>query len=189
VLEVRTLGPYRTVLKAACLALLLLPWARAGWGGEPPLAVFECRCAGTPPQDTFFNARLACKALHGLVLTRGETLSFNRLMAKVRRYFKPGLTVSGNSTTLTQGGGICQVATALYHAALLAGLEVKESHRHSAFLPVIDYCKEGEDAAVSLPAKDLKIKNSRSCAVRCQAYTTDGKAVILKIFDCGANKL
>lgn len=154
-----------------------------GWTRELELARYECRCLQVPPEGTFYNARLACKALQDIVLQPGQTLSFNRQMNKVRSYFKPGLTVSGKSTILSRGGGICQVATGLFHAAILGKLQIRERHEHSNFVKAIDYCREGEDAAVSMPHKDLKIRNHWPFAVRIQARSDGDTGVILTLYE------
>ena len=54
------------------------------------------------------------------------------------------------------GGGVCQVSSTLFHAALLAGMEVVERHCHSrpvAYIPL------GLDATVVYNYLDLKLAN------------------------------
>lgn len=56
------------------------------------------------------------------------------------------------------GGGICQVSTTLYNAALeLDYLEIVERNPHSNTVP---YIESGKDAAVAYGSIDLKIKNN-----------------------------
>ena len=119
------------------------------------------------------NMRLAASALHGLTIGAGETLSFNGvvgLRTAERGYAAAeepayGMEVSG------VGGGVCQVSTALYRAALLAGLEVTE--RSAAVRPV-DYCDMGQEAAVSDQGLDLVIKNQTEAAVFMTARVYSG---------------
>jgi vancomycin resistance protein YoaR len=54
------------------------------------------------------------------------------------------------------GGGVCQVSTTLYVAAILAGLEVLERHHH-AVAP--SYVPKGMDAAVAYGVADLRLRN------------------------------
>ena len=54
------------------------------------------------------------------------------------------------------GGGICQVSTTLYNAALMTDLEIVERHSHAW---PSDYISPGLDATVDWPALDLKFKN------------------------------
>jgi len=56
------------------------------------------------------------------------------------------------------GGGLCQVSTTLYNAALLADLQIFERHNHLLSVP---YVSPGRDATVSYGARDLKFRNNR----------------------------
>ena len=55
------------------------------------------------------------------------------------------------------GGGVCQVSSTLYNAALLAGLEIVEANKHSK---QVGYVKYGFDAMVNFGSSDLKFKNN-----------------------------
>src|SRR6185369_11000366 len=58
------------------------------------------------------------------------------------------------------GGGVCQVSTTLFRAALNAGLPIVERHAHAYR---VHYYEEdsspGVDATVYVPTVDLKFKN------------------------------
>ena len=61
------------------------------------------------------------------------------------------------------GGGVCQTSTTLYNAALLAGLEIVERHRHhwpARYAPV------GRDAAVAYNDIDLRFRNNLPAPVK-----------------------
>ena len=56
------------------------------------------------------------------------------------------------------GGGICQVSTTLYNAALLAELEITERHTHSMTVSYVDL---SADAAIAESAgKDFRFVNN-----------------------------
>ena len=57
----------------------------------------------------------------------------------------------------SDGGGICQVSTALYIAAVKADLEIVERHPHSV---PSDYAPIGLDATIVYGSRDLRIKNN-----------------------------
>ena len=65
---------------------------------------------------------------------------------------------------MTEGGGVCKIATTLYNLAVLSNLEIVERHNHS--MP-INYVPYGQDATVAYGVKDLRFKN-----------TTDGNILI-----------
>ena len=68
------------------------------------------------------------------------------------------------------GGGVCQVSTTLYNAALKAGLEATEYHPHSLR---VSYVAPSRDAMVSTHS-DLKLYNPHECAVYLSAEVFEG---------------
>ena len=57
------------------------------------------------------------------------------------------------------GGGVCQIATTLYNAALRAEMEITQRQNHSM---IVTYVKPSEDAAIAGTYKDIKITNNYS---------------------------
>ncbi len=76
------------------------------------------------------------------------------------------------------GGGICQVSSTVYNAAMNSGLTVLERHPHS--MPV-HYLPLGMDAAISSGSKDLRIRNDYPFPVLFEAYT-GGKNLTVNIY-------
>lgn len=104
------------------------------------------------------NAALAAKQLSGLCVEPGETISLNEIVGartQERGYQIAAEPAYGEGVSGV-GGGVCQVSTALYRAALLAGLDIVE--RNAAVRPV-SYCPMGQEAAVSDQGLDLQISN------------------------------
>ena len=104
------------------------------------------------------NAVLCLKHLDGAVIAPGETFSFNETVgtwSRDRGYRRAPVSFGGLLVD-SWGGGVCQTSTTLYNAALLAGLEVVERHRHH-YAPT--YISPGRDAAVAFPNIDLKLRN------------------------------
>lgn len=105
------------------------------------------------------NALLAGRDLDGVIIPPGATFSFNqRVGARDRgKGYKaaPYLTSDGLLVD-TPGGGICQLASTIYNAALLGGVEVVERHPHSR---AVSHVPPGRDATISSWRKDLKLKN------------------------------
>ncbi len=66
------------------------------------------------------------------------------------------------------GGGICQVSTTLYNAALFANLKILQRHNHSMPVP---YVPPGQDATVDYGALDLAIENNTASSIAiCSEY-------------------
>ena len=105
------------------------------------------------------NIALAASKLNGSVIYGGQTLSFNDIVGvrSEERGFLPAKIIEKGKYTEGFGGGVCQVSTTLYNAALLAGCEIAEFHPHSL---QVGYVPPSRDAMVSGGYCDLKIKNS-----------------------------
>ena len=119
------------------------------------------------------NIRLAANYLSGTVLASGKTLSFNDIVGArvVSRGFLPAKIIENGVFTDGVGGGVCQVSTTLYNAALLAGLKIEEFHPHTL---AVGYVPPSRDAMVSGKSFDLKIKNPAKTPVYIRAATANG---------------
>src|SRR5690606_37286827 len=76
------------------------------------------------------------------------------------------------------GGGVCQVSTTLYDAALLANLKITERHNH---MFTVGYVPLGMDAAVSYGYADLKFINSTDYPIRIEAGVSDSNVLTFSI--------
>lgn len=116
------------------------------------------------------NIRLAAAHLNGAVIESKKSLSFNDIVgARVKsRGFLPAKIIENGEFTEGVGGGVCQVSTTLYNAALLSGLKISEYHPHSLS---VSYVPPSRDAMVSGTACDLKITNPYDCPVYICART------------------
>lgn len=110
-------------------------------------------------RDRVVNIRVASGFLDGLVLLPGESLSFNDTVGErtQARGFRIAGVYRNGRHDFDFGGGICQVSTTLYNAALLSDLGIVKRSNHSMPVP---YAPLGRDAAVSFGSLDLKIQNT-----------------------------
>ena len=119
--------------------------------------------AGHNFENKYHNIALAAEHINGLQLQPGQWFSFWATVGAPgkRRGFLPSRNLVNGQISEATGGGICQVSGALYHCALLAGLEIRERHPHS-----MDIYQEherfsplGADATVVYGHKDLRFRN------------------------------
>ena len=89
------------------------------------------------------NLKIASAAVSGTFIAPGETFSMLDHVANLD-YYQTHVIVNG-AETLDEGGGLCQVTSTLYNAALYAGLEITERTPHYSQLP---YIRPGMDATV-----------------------------------------
>jgi len=114
-------------------------------------------------RDRTYNLKLACQAMNGTLLKPGEVFSYNKVVGpRDKKYgFRDAkMFVEGRIESGT-GGGVCQVSTTVYNAALLANLEIVKRSHHSR--PVV-YAPIGRDATVA-PTIDFKFRNNTDTPV------------------------
>jgi len=79
----------------------------------------------------------------------------------------PDLTlIKGKDLIKEYGGGLCQVSTTMFRAAMYSGLEITERFPHS--LPVSYYNPQGFDAAIYGPHPDFRFINDTNSNVLVQ---------------------
>lgn len=119
------------------------------------------------------NIRVAASKLNGIVLLPGERLSFNKTVGKrtIEAGFKEAPVFVNGKHDLGIGGGICQVSTTLYNAALFADLAIKQRRNHSMPVP---YVPVGRDATVDYPRTDLVIENSMATPIGVVCHYVPG---------------
>lgn len=132
------------------------------------------------------NIQLATSTVNGYILLPGETFSFNEFVGDTTpdKGYAIGIGYEGGEKVETAGGGVCQVSTTLYNAALDSGIEITDRFCHS--MPV-GYVPRGMDAAVSYGAKDLKITNTLNVPIKIVGTTTNS-SVTFKIMGVNQNK-
>jgi len=119
------------------------------------------RFAGSIP-SRIHNVELASSRINGLLIKPGETFSFNSSLGEVSgsTSFQQAYVIQSGRTVLGDGGGVCQVSTTIFRAALNAGLPIIERKAHSYRVGYYEQdSKPGIDATVYNPTADLKIKN------------------------------
>ncbi|MGI6706456.1 MAG: VanW family protein [Clostridia bacterium] len=73
------------------------------------------------------------------------------------------------------GGGVCQTSATLYHAVLLAGMEIVERAHHS--FPVF-YAEPGFDATVNYPVTDFKFRSTMDTPIFLVSYEAGNELVV-----------
>lgn len=126
------------------------------------------------------NISLATSFINGKVLMPGETFSFNDVVGQrtASRGFQEAPVIIGNKVDSGLGGGICQVSTTLYNAAIRANLQTVERIHHT--LPS-HYIGLGMDATVDYGNIDYKFKNTLEFPVYIEAYT-ENRNIVFSVY-------
>lgn len=123
------------------------------------------------------NLILAAGKINGTVLLPGEEFSYNNVVGKrtVEAGYKNAATYSNGQVVDDIGGGICQISSTLYDAAVFANMDITVRRNHQF---VTSYLPAGKDATVVWGSQDFKFKNSRKYPVRITATVSGGVATV-----------
>ena len=109
------------------------------------------------------NISLGAGRISGTIVAPGEVFSFNNSVGEVSAAtgYRQAYVISSGKTVLDDGGGICQVSTTVFRAALDAGLPIVKRTAHSYRVGYYEQggYKPGIDATVFAPAVDFQFKN------------------------------
>jgi vancomycin resistance protein YoaR len=111
--------------------------------------------------------------LNGTIIKPGEVFSFNKAVGDISVFngYRQAYVISGGKTVLGDGGGVCQVSTTLFRAALDAGLPIVERNPHAYRVSYYEAeTGPGIDAAIYTPNVDLKFKNDTPNHLLIQTY-------------------
>lgn len=137
------------------------------------------------PAARAWNVRKALhERTHNVVIPAGTTFSFNATLGgpvTLGKGWKEALGIFGTSTAMTPGGGICQAATTVYRAALLAGLPIVKRKAHSLYVSYYEQYGVGVDATIFPGKQDLTFRNDTGDIIVLQSYT-DGYDAYVNIF-------
>ena len=125
--------------------------------------------------DRVTNLKIAASKINGKVLLPGEIFSYNGVVGErtiAAGYKEAGIYLNGQEA-MGLGGGICQISTTLFNAALYANLQMVEVNNHQ-FVPA--YSSTGRDATVVYGVKDFRFKNTRKHAIKITCSVSGGVA-------------
>ncbi len=129
-----------------------------------------------------YNVSLAASRLNGVLIEPGEVFSFVNTLGDISALtgYKQAYVIQGNQTILGDGGGVCQVSTTFFRAALNTGLPIVERHPHSYRVGYYEQdSPPGIDATIYHPTVDIKIKNDTPGHILIQTFT-DTKNMTLR---------
>jgi vancomycin resistance protein YoaR len=131
----------------------------------------ETMFPGSPP-DRLINVRVGAARFNDVLIKPGDTFSFGKILGDVGplQGYVPELVILADHEEKQYGGGLCQVASTAYRAALLAGLPITERHNHSFAVSYYTnpYGVPGVDATIYYPQVDLKFVNDTGSYILIQ---------------------
>lgn len=117
------------------------------------------------------NIILAASKFNGILIPKNAVFSFNDTVGDISQTtgYEQAYIIKSGKTVLGDGGGVCQVSTTLFRAALNAGLPIVERTAHAYRVGYYENdSKPGFDATVFGPTVDFKIKNDTPAYILVQ---------------------
>lgn len=127
------------------------------------------------------NIKTAMATVNGVSIAPGEVFSFNNYLGEVdgSTGYKLELVIKGTETIPEFGGGVCQVSSTVYRAALYSGLPIVERKPHS--YAVSYYTPWGTDATIYPGVVDLRFQNNFPAPIILHTYM-DGKKLYVNFY-------
>jgi vancomycin resistance protein YoaR len=121
-------------------------------------------------KNRIVNVTVGSSKYDGLILQPGEEFSFNKYLGDIdaAHGFKPEQVIKASGIELEFGGGLCQVSTTMFRAAMNAGFPITQRRNHS--FAVHYYYPQGTDATIYPGSSDLKFVNNFKTPVLIHTY-------------------
>lgn len=138
------------------------------------------------------NVNLAAQACNERILMPGEVFSYNTATGSrtADKGYLPAPAYVGGLSVDEIGGGICQVSSTIYAAALRANMKIVERANH---MYAVGYVPDGQDATVYFGSLDFRFENNtpyplklvavmqnRSLKVQILGTRTDNTYVVME---------
>lgn len=135
---------------------------------------------GRSGEGRVHNVTATAQSLNGMVLAPGDIFDYAKVVSHAERVygFREAPVIYGGKFVPGVGGGICQVSSTLYNAAIRTGLEIVERRNHS--VPV-SYLPKGQDATFAKGYINFSFKNNTGHHLLIHAEVKD-RLLIVKLF-------
>ncbi len=112
------------------------------------------RISSTSEEGRNLNIERACDLINGVTIMPGETFSFNKIVgarSKSNGFYK-AIEYAYKQQVEGYGGGVCQVSSTIYWAAVRANMEIVKREQHSL---EVGYTEFGFDATVNYEGRKI----------------------------------
>lgn len=144
------------------------------------LGVGKTNFAGSS-KDRITNITIGSSKIDGIILKPGQEFSALNAIGKVtaKLGYKPEANIRDGKTVMALGGGLCQVSTTTFRAALNSGMKITQRKNHA--YAVGYYSPQGTDAAIASPNLDFRFINDTGSPVLIKEHI-EKYQLIVEIF-------
>lgn len=134
------------------------------------------------PNNRRHNIAAGIEKFKGLIIPQGAIFSFDDNLGPVTAEagFLPELVIDNGTTKPELGGGLCQVSTTTFRAAMSAGLPITARRNHA--YAVQYYSPQGTDATIYPGSADLKFVNDTPGAILVWPYEKDTNTLVFDFY-------
>ncbi len=141
------------------------------------------------PANRRVNIKVGVSKMKGVIIKPGEEFSFNKYLGPVEAEygFLPELVIKADKGTIPElGGGLCQVSSTTFRAAMHAGLPITQRRNHS--YAVNYYAPQGTDATIYPGVIDLKFKNDTPGSILIWPYFKNNDYLVFDFYGTRDNR-
>jgi vancomycin resistance protein YoaR len=140
------------------------------------------------PRNRRHNINVGVNKMKGIIIKPGEEFSFNKYLGPVEAStgFLPELVIKKTGTVPEFGGGLCQVSSTTFRAAMHAGLPITARRNHS--YAVQYYAPQGSDATIYPGVQDLKFTNDTGNSILIWPYFVNADYLIFDFYGTYDNR-
>ena len=124
------------------------------------------------------NVENGCSLINGTLLWPGDEFSVTEAVTpfSAENGYMPAPTYEENRTIDSYGGGICQVSTTLYNAALKAEMDITARSNHTM---MVNYVEPSKDAAIAEGVMDMRFVNNTDAPIYIQGGCHGGQITFI----------
>lgn len=151
------------------------------WGIRELIATGESNFRGSP-SNRRHNIKVGVEKVNGILVAPGQEFSFNENLGPVEEGygFLPELVIKKSGTVPELGGGLCQVSSTVFRAAIHAGLPITQRRNHA--YAVQYYAPQGTDATIYPGIIDLKFINDTPGYILLWAHFKEKDGLVYEIY-------
>ncbi|HNP74933.1 MAG TPA: VanW family protein [bacterium] len=127
-------------------------------------------------QNRRHNIKNGASRLHGILIKPDEEFSLITALGNIDATtgYLPELVIKGSKTVPEYGGGLCQIGTTIFRAAMASGLPITERRNHSYNVSYyLENGLPGTDATIYIPHPDVRFINNTGHYILIQ-YRLEG---------------
>lgn len=132
-------------------------------------------------ENRIFNVKLAASRINGVLIPPGEEFSFVKYVGNIdaESGYRQAYVIKEGRTVLDDGGGVCQVSTTVFRAALNTGLPITARTAHAYRVGYYENdSPPGIDATIYSPSVDFRFLNDTGHHILIQTQVVGMKLFV-----------